>query len=337
MEVLDLLEAQDNGEISCDDHPRADLAIERAIRAYIASRKRRVPHFARAHFSFKAATRLNRKALGHDLYKVPINVAWAVPLLAFRTSSWVLKKMGEDRLSSYVDRLPTGFETAVQREVNWLIVTELLEIPYQQGERESVKDALFEEILKQPEISILFMEHLSRIYSYARDPKFRPALERNLMEYSRSRTAAVDLAGSIISLSAGAGVFGKMTPGALTAGGNLAAVITQQTAISKFVLGSTLGGVYYGLFPVAPSMGLVIASTGAVMAGLAVLTSISGIITDPIQYKLGIHERRLIKLIECLDSELRGLGDSKLKIRDMYIARVFDLLDLLKKASRTLF
>ena len=66
-----------------------------------------------------------------------------------------------------------------------------------------------------------------------------PALEKNLMEYSRSRTAASELAGNIISLSAGASVFGKMTPGALTVGGGLAAAIAQQTAISNFILGPT--------------------------------------------------------------------------------------------------
>ena len=54
------------------------------------------------------------------------------------------------------------------------------------------------------------------------------------------------------------------------------------------------------------------------------------------KYKLGIHQKRLNKLIDCLDRELRGLGDSKFKVRDQYVARIFDLLDLLKKASRTI-
>ena len=92
-EASETLELENNQKISGDDNPGADLAIERAIRDYIASRKRKVPHFARKHFSFKGATRLNRKALGHDLYKVPVNVAWAVPLLALRTSSMLLKKL----------------------------------------------------------------------------------------------------------------------------------------------------------------------------------------------------------------------------------------------------
>ena len=313
----------------------ADLAVERAIGVYITSRTEKVPDFVKEHFSFKGAVRLNRKAFGSDLYKVPLNVAWAIPYLTLRGSSSLLKRIGLEKFPSQVERLPVGFETKVQKEINWLIFTELLEIPYTQGKRKSEKDALLEEILNQPEISSLFIGELSKIYSKSKDPRFRPALEKNLMEYSRTRTAASELAGNIISLSAGASVFGKMTPGALTVGGGLAAAIAQQTAISNFILGPTVGSLYYAVFPASASMGLVIASTGAVMAALATLTSFSGVITDPIQYKLGLHQKRLNKLIACLDRELRGLGDSKLKIRDQYVARVFDLADLFKKAART--
>jgi hypothetical protein len=232
--------------------------------------------------------------------------------------------------------LPAGFETNVQKEVNWLIYTELLEIPYTQGKRKSNKDELFEEILNQPEISSQFISELSQISSKSNNPKFRPSLEKNLTEYSKSRIAAADLAGSIITLAGGAALFKKMTPGAMATGGALATTIAQQAAISNFILGPTLGGFYYSIFPVSASMGLVIASTGTIMAALAILTSFSGIITDPIQSKLGIHQKRLNKLIDCLDKELRGLGDSKFTIKDQYVARVFDLLDLFRAAAKTL-
>ena len=324
-----------NRTVQKHENYEADLAVERAIGAYIESRKEKVPHFVRKHFSFKGAVRLNRKAFGSDLYKVPLNVAWTIPYITLRASSSLMKRMGLEKFPSRVERLPVGFETKVQKEINWLIFTDLLEIPYVQGNRKSGKDALLEAILIQPEISSLFIGDLSTIYSKSRDPSFRPALEKNLVEYSRSRTAASELAGNIISLSTGASVFGKMTPGALTVGGGLAAAIAQQTAISNFILGPTVGGLYYAVFPASASMGLVIASTGAVMAALATLTSFSGIIADPIQYKLGLHQKRLNRLIDCLDRELRGLGDSRLKIRDQYVARVFDLADLFKKAART--
>ncbi len=318
-----------------NDNNDSQIAIERAISGYIQARQEKVPEFAKKYFSFRGALRLNRKAFGADIFKGPLNVLWSVPYIGLKASSALSRKVGFEKIPSLIERVPAGLETRVQKEINWLIFTDLLEIPYDQGNRKSNKDALLEEILNQPEISSQFSNELSTIYSKSKDPKFRPALERNLMEYSRSRTAATDLAGTLISLSAGATMFGKMTPGAMTTGGAIATAIAQHTAISHFVLGSTLGSLYYSIFPATASMGLVVASTGTFMAFLAILTSFSGIIADPIQYKLGIHQKRLKKLIECLDKELRGSGDSGFKIRDQYIARVFDLLDLFKKAART--
>jgi Family of unknown function (DUF6635) len=322
--------------MSRDENPEIDLAVNRAIDSYIRSRKEKVPDFSRTFFSGKGALRLNKKAFGSDLYKAPINILWALPYFGARASSALLKKLNFQKIPSYLERLPVGFETRVQKEINWIIFSELLELPFTQGNRKSMKDALFTEILNQPEISSLFMSELSDIYSKSNNPKFRTALEKNLIEYSKSRTAAADLAGNIITISAGVTMFQKMTPGAMTAGSVVASALAQQTAISNFMLGPTMGSLYYGMFPASASMGLVIASTGSLIAALAVLTSFSGIVTDPIQHKLGIHQRRLLKFIDSLEGALRGYGDSRLNIRAQYAARIFDLLDLFKKAARTL-
>jgi len=321
--------------IEKEEVDRAESAVDKAIRKYIESRKEKVPGFVKRHFSFPGTLGLNKKAIGSDLYKAPINVIWLLPYTGLKASSALLKKVGFQRIPSRIENLPVGFTTDVQKEVTWLIFTELLEIPYIQGKRKSRKDALLEKILNQPEISSLFAAALSEIYGKSRNPEFRSALEKNLLEYSKSRTAAAELAGSLISLSVGATMFHKMTPGALTAGGALAAAIAEQTAISSFVFGPTLGSLYYGIFPASTSVVLLTASTGTLLAALAVLSSFSGIITDPIQYKLGIHGKRLNRLIDSLENELRGMGNSEFKIRDQYIARVFDLLDLVMKGART--
>lgn len=321
--------------IQKEEVDRAELAVDKAIRKYIQSRKEKVPGFVKKHFSFPGVLELNKKAIGSDLYKAPVNMIWLLPYTGLKASSSLLRRVGLQRIPSSIENLPVGFTTDVQKEVTWLIFTELLEISYLQGKRKSGKDALLEEILDQPEISSIFATALSKIYSKSRNPEFRHALEINLLEYSKSRTAAADLAGSLISLSVGAAMFNKMTPGAFTAGGALAAAIAQQAAISNFVLGPTLGSLYYGIFPASTSVALLTASTGTILAALAILSSFSGVITDPIQSKLGIHGRRLNRLIDSLEKELKGLGDSSFKIRDQYIARVFDLLDLVMKAART--
>ena len=312
-----------------------ETAVSKAIQKYVDSRKDKIPGFVKKHFSFPGALALNRKAIGSDLYKAPLNVIWLPPYTVLKTSSALLKKVGFQRISSRIENMPMGFTTDVQKEVTWLIFTGLLEIPYVQGKRKSNKDALLQIILDQPKISSFFTTALSKIYRKSRNPEFRFALEKNLLEYSKSRTAAADLAGSLISLSAGATMFHKMTPGALSAGGALAAAIAQQTAISNFVLGPTLGSLYYGVFPASTSVALVTVSTGTILAALAIMSSFSGIITDPIQYRLGIHGRRLDRLIDSIEKELKGVDNTGFKIRDHYVVRIFDLFDLIMKASRT--
>lgn len=319
--------------VSAEEKRLAEAAVERGTARYIASRKARIPEFVERHFSFRPALRLNRKAAGMDLLKGPANVLWSLPYTLSRVSSGALRRAGEKRLSSYLDRLPAGFRTDVQREVTWLIYTDLLELPYRQGERRSDKDALLEHILGEPELAEWMEQRLSEISRKSTDPGFRKALERQLSEYASSRTSTAELAGAVLTLASSFVALKEAAPGGL-AGGTLAAnAIAQHVAISQFWLGSTLGSWYYGLFPASASAGLLLASIGTVMASLALVTSFAGILTDPLQARLGIHQRRLRKLVESVEEALTGSGEGRLDLKDQYVARVFDILDLLKAAA----
>ena len=308
--------------------------VERAISRYIESRKARIPEFVERHFSFKASFRLNKKAVGADLLKGPVNILWALPYTLSKVSSGVLRKAGERRFSSYLDRLPGGFQTKVQREIKWLIYTDLLELPYRQGGRSSDKDALLEQILNQPELSEWIAQYLSEISEKSTDPRFRSVLERQLREYTSSRTSTAELAGAVLTLASSFAAFKQAAPGGLVGGTLVANAIAQHVAISQFWLGSTLGAWYYGLFPAAASTGLLLASIGTVMASLAIATSFAGIFTDPLQARLGIHQRRLRKLVESVEKALTGSTEPRLNLKGQYIARVFDILDVLKAAAK---
>ncbi len=322
-----------NEQMSHEKQRLVETAVERAAARYIASRKARIPEFVERHFSFQSAFRLNRKALGADLWKGPANILWSLPRTLSKVSAGALRKAGERRVSSCLDRLPEGFETRVQQEVTWLIYTDLLELPFRQGDRRSNRDALLEEILKEPELSGWIDRYLSRISERSTDPQFRSVLEGQLKEYASSRTSTAELAGAVLSLASSYVVFKQAAPGGL-AGGTLAAnVIAQHVAVSHFWLGSTLGTWYYGLFPASASTGLLVASVGAAIASLAIATSFAGIVTDPLQAKLGLHQRRLRKLVDGMEQALTGSGETRLNLKEQYIARVFDLLDLLKAAA----
>jgi hypothetical protein len=148
-------------------------AIDRAIEKYIADRKEKVPRFVQTHFSFAGALRLNRKAFGTDLLKAPANLFWAVPYAALSLSAALSKRAGCAKMSALVRKLPSGFETRVQKEVKWLIYTELLEIPFEQKARKSNHDALLAQIIKQRAIADLLTPELAKIHAKSQDPKFR--------------------------------------------------------------------------------------------------------------------------------------------------------------------
>jgi hypothetical protein len=310
-----------------------ERGVERAIASYIESRKARIPEFVDRHFSFKGALRLNRKALGKDLLKGPVNILWSLPYTLSRASSGALRKAGERKLSSYLDRLPAGFETAVQREVTWLIYTDLLELPHRQGERSSDKDALLEQILIQPEISERIVQYLSQISEKSTDPGFRSVVEVRLREYAHSRTSTAELVGSVLTLASSFVAFKQAAPGGLAGGTLVANTIAQHMAVSQFWLGSTLGNWYYALFPASASAGLLVASISTAIAGLALATSFAGILADPLQARLGIHQRRLRKVVESVEQALEGSTEARLNLKEQYIARAFDILDLLKAAA----
>ena len=312
-----------------------ERAVSRGIERYVESRKARVPQFVARHFSVKGALKLHRKALGRDLYRAPLNIAWAVPSLAVHGLAGALGKLGMAGAAARLEKLPRGFETDVQREIKWLIHTELLELPYRDGERVSEQDALLAEILAEPELAALCHRYLEILQGRIHTPGFRAALEHNLAQLAVARTAAADLATSLITLASGYAALQKATPGAIAGGSALAGAIAHHVAVANFWLGPTLGAWYYSVFPVTASAGLVVASTGALMASLAVVATLTGVVTDPLLAVTGVHRRRLEQLIDKLGNELRGKGESKLKIHDHYLARVFDLLDLLKTAAMT--
>ncbi|HLF96773.1 MAG TPA: DUF6635 family protein [Methylococcaceae bacterium] len=319
-----------NGE----ERRRIEQAVERGIALYIDSRRAKIPEFVDRHFSFKGALALHRKTFGKDFYRHPLNMLWGLPALLSQTGGMLLEKLGAERLSRALGKIPTGLKTEFQKEINWLIQTELLELPSSEGDRVSTKDALLEAILGDPELSAQCAGYLEAIERKSGTPAFRHALEAHLSEYGKSKLAASELAGNIINLAAGYALFQKATPGAISVGSAVATAIAQQVAIAHFWLGPVLGTWYYAVFPASASLGLIAASTAALMAATGLLAALSLVIADPLLAKTGFHKRRLERFVAALDDELNGRSEVPYRVRDQYLARVLDLVDLLKLAAR---
>ncbi|MGA7982346.1 MAG: DUF6635 family protein [Chromatiaceae bacterium] len=319
--------------VALSDAERRQIAdaVDAGARQYFGERRERVTQFVTEHYSFRGSLRLHRHALGLDLLRAPANVLWAVPYLGVNLSRAALHRSGARRLAAALQRLRPGFQTAVQREVLRLVQEELLGLPA--GHRVGGPDALAAAVLSQPTVAGAIERYLASIRVRAEDPAFRRALTADLASYAVTRAAASDLVCAALTTTSGALAFGKLTPGALSAGPALAALLAQQAAVSQFLLGPTLGAWYYGVIPATASAGLIAASTGGVATGLALFAAFAGLAADPLQARMGIHRRRLLRLIDALEQRFFGVARHGFRPRDQYLARVFDLIDVLRGAA----
>ena len=314
--------------------PTLQQAVDHGIEAYITSRRARIPGFIDRHFSFRGALALHRQTFGRDWYKHPVNLVWGVPVALGHGAAALLAKAGAHRTAQWLQRIPPGMSTVLHQELHWLLYTDLLELPYVQEDRASHRDALLEHILAEPGIAALCEEYVTQLHRVAERPTFRAALERHLEEYGKTRGAVSELASSLITLAAGYAALSKATPGALSAGTAAATAIAQQMAIAHFWLGSTVGAWYYAVFPISASAGLVAATTGAMLAAVGIVTALAWIVLDPLLATTGIHRRRLDRFVTALGKELRGGRRGDYRVRDHYLARVFDVLDILRGATK---
>ena len=159
-----------------------------------------------------------------------------------------------------------------------------------------------------------------------------------MAEYTRTRAAATEITTALLTLGAGAVALRKLTPGAISLGPTLAAAIARRAAVMSFPMGGALGSIWYTLFPVAPSAVLVTALTGGLLAASTVAAAFAGIVADPVQRKLGLHQRRLQRMLDALERQMHDPSAPGFVVHDHYVARLMDLFDvagaLLRLAAR---
>lgn len=313
--------------------PELACAIVReAAHRYIASRRERIDGFVDRHFTLRGTLVLHRRAVGWDLVRAPANLFLAGPALAVKVASWGARRAGSHRLAAWFARRRILLATDLAREIEWLVATELLEVPCHRRDRASYRDALAETILADNRAA----QRLGapRAPLTGSDPVFNLRFAAAVESYLGSRSAVAEIATGTVAASLGALVVKQATPGLVTLSSALAGTIAQQTAIAAFPLGAGFGALWYGMFPASAGLGLLAATTAGVFLGGAVLAAFSGIVTDPLQRRLGLHRRRLTQLLDTLEADLcSGTGRAGV-IHDHYIARLVDIFDLVALAMR---
>jgi len=295
--------------------------IENGAQQYFEQCESRIPGFIAQHFTYSGALAINRRALGWDIVRAPVNLCWAPIYALVCIIKFMLQKLPSGGwLSKYLERIPAGYTTEIQRHISQLIVNELLA---PQELKDCIANALHE----------YYIQHSNQPLS---DERFYrlidPLIADALAQYQITRTASADITNSVSCTVLGAFLFQKFTPGGIGIAIVIAFMTAKTFAANTFILGPTLGNIYYTIFPPEPSLGMTVAITVAIMGVLSAIAAFSGILTDPIQAAIGLHQRRLKKMISHLQQDFVQKTHGSFRPKDQFIARLLDMLDMVKSS-----
>ena len=298
-------------------------AVIAASRSYFDARRARVDAFVDRWFSVRGSLALHRHALGWDIARAPANLGLGLVHFGTRAGAGALGLLGAKRSAAWLRGRHVLIETDVMREVERLVRVDLLELP---DAAAPGRDALAEAILADPGIR--------RLIGGAKDRE--GGVAASIAEYVGSRAAVGEITTTLATLGAGAAALNKLTPGALALGPALAAAMAQSAAISAFPLGATAGSLWYGAFPASASGMAVASTTAGLMLSASVLAAFAGVIADPVQRGLGLHRRRLLRLIDALERQFVDGEGAGFAAREHYVARILDLMDAGAAAARAI-
>lgn len=316
------------------DPSTARAVVDAAIDRWVAGRRERIRPFVDRHFGFGGAARLHRKALGWDIVRAPANVALAPSQVGLHAIGTVARRLGARRAGYWLASRRVLLRTDVDREIEWLLWTEFLELPYADGARVSGRDSLAECMLDDPRLFAAVAEPLAEIARHAADPEMRDRIEDTVAAYTGTRAAAADITGALINAGAGYLAAQQITPSVWTLGPVLAAAMAHKAAVASFPLGAGLGSAWYGLFPAAVGPWAVASATAGLVAIGAVVAAFAGLVADPAQRALGIHRRRLERMLHTIETNFRGHGPNAFAPRDHYVARLIEVVDMIRAVQR---
>ncbi len=298
--------------------------VEDSIHRYIASRRGMVDGFVEKHFSRKGAWNLNKRGLGGDVVKAPLNTILVAPTLALAGLAYLARKFKRPDVSKKLSGTDLFLRTDVARELEWLLYTEFFELPFaHQGEkwRRYSGDALAHEILSDPRLIAQLEPAVLAAAREAAKPGGRAWLEETLTAYLGTRAATTELSTLIMCLSTGAALTQQLTPGLISLGPAVARA--ADTAIAAKGLS---GSAVLGVLP--PATVAAVGGTAALVLSASILSAVSGAVTDPIQKGLGLHQRRLHQVLDLMEEAFLSGDRAPFVVADQYVGRVMDIADV---------
>lgn len=300
-----------------------DSGVAGRAGGYAVESRARIDEFVLRNFTWPGTFRLHREALGLDILRAPANVLLSPILVLTRLSGWACRGLRLRRPAEWFGRRRILLRTDVSARVERAILGELLEVALPLDAHTREPEALSLAILQAP----WFHEMITGRGGEAEAKAYADRIARAIGEYTGTRSAIAEFTTALLTLIVGGLVFQVLTPGMISMVPGIAEAVSRSSAVAGFPLGETLGGIWYGIFPASPGPWLVAATIiGLVLLG-SVITAFAGVVADPVQTRLGIHRRRLLRLLDTLDAEMTGARDRPFVTREHYVVRLFDLWD----------
>lgn len=303
---------------------------DRTATAYFETCRAGIDGFVQRQFTWPGTFRLHRAALGLDILRAPVNVVLSPILLLTRGAAFLCRKLGARAAAAWLGQRRILLRTAVAARVEALIVTDLLNLPMPPGCSARDPLALQHAILAAPQ----FREMIRSRDSVEEARALGERVAGALAEYAGTRSAVAEITTSLCALVVGGLVFHTITPGMVSMAPGIAGAVSRTAAIASFPLGETMGGLWYGAFPVGAPRWMVAGTIGALVMLGSVVAAFAGVLADPVQSWLGIHRRRLARLIDTLETELAGTGGRPFAAREHAYARLLDVWDAVASVLR---
>jgi len=251
-------------------------------------------------------------------------------LVLTRIAAYLCRRAGWRGAADSLSRRRILLRTSVARQVEVLIVTDLLELSLDEGAAARDRSALARAVLVAPQSREMIRTRASAPLAEALCQRISGALG----EYAGTRSAVAEMTTTLCVFVVGTLAFQALTPGMISMAPGVADAMARTNAIASFPLGQTLDGMWYGMFAADASPWLVgAAAAGLVMLG-SVVAAFAGVLADPVQIHLGIHRRRLGRLLDTMEEEFLGRDDRPFVAPQHFFARRRDLWDAVSSAFR---
>jgi hypothetical protein len=280
---------------------RSGREPQHSLSAHIQACRQRIPLFVSNHYAWPGAWRLNRLAWGWDIAIAPLNFLLGFPNFLVKLLSLLLEGLRLRQTADWLRHLHLGLPTRIQQHLAMRLQNDLLHLPAKNKTSDN------------PTLKLLVA-----------------VAEKPTQLYIQTRNIAADITAGTIAAILGLIFFNQFTPGSISAGSMIAKELAREQAISDFLFGETLGALYYTLFPVSPSLSIIVISLLVIMMLIALVSAFSGIIHDPIQAATGIHQRRLNHLLNAIESAAQHATDKGYRPKDTFFGRIYDLIDWIK-------